>query len=72
MSESHPAPHEEHVTEHVTGHAIAGVPTLFPTEEWLQFQRSDMGAGRVVVTLMAAIFSVGLVLYLTIALICMS
>lgn len=68
MSETHPNPHDTHVTSHSAG----GVQTLFPNEEWLQLQRSDMGAGRVVVALMAAIFCVGLVLYTTIAVICLS
>jgi hypothetical protein len=53
-----------------TQHGAAAAAPLFPYEEWLQFQRSDLGAGKVVVGLMAAIFVIGLLLYLAISVIC--
>lgn len=40
-----------------------GIRALFPDEEWEQFERSDVGAGKVVASLMAGIFTVGLILY---------
>jgi hypothetical protein len=51
------------------GHAgqPAGPPLHFTWEEWQQFQRSDLGSGGVVVALMASIFTIGLLLYGTIA-----
>jgi hypothetical protein len=52
------------------GAAPASPSTPFPWEEWLQFQRSDLGAGKVVVGLMASIFATGLLLYFSIAVIC--
>ena len=50
------------------GHGVqpAGPPLHFTWEEWQQFQRSDLGAGGVVVALMASIFTIGLLLYGTI------
>jgi hypothetical protein len=45
------------------------VPSYFTAEEWEQLQRSDLGAGKVVVALLASIFTVGLLLYTTIAII---
>jgi hypothetical protein len=52
------------------GAAPAAAASAFPNEEWLQFQRSDLGAGKVVVGLMAGIFVTGLLLYFSIAAIC--
>ena len=52
------------------GATSAGVAAAFPYEEWLQFQRSDLGSAKVVVGLMASIFTVGLLLYFAIAVIC--
>ena len=60
MSESHAAP----------THA-PGTP-LFPEAEWQDFRRADMAMGRTIVVLMAAIFSIGLVMYAAIALIAAS
>jgi hypothetical protein len=53
------------------GHSPGGHSTgaLITEEEYRQYQRSDLGAGKVVVSLMAAIFTVGLVLYATILII---
>ncbi len=52
------------------GGAATAPASAFPHEEWLQFQRSDLGSGKVVVGLMAAIFATGLILYFAIAVIC--
>jgi hypothetical protein len=48
------------------GHSPAA---LISEEEYRQYQRSDLGAGKVVVSLMAGIFAVGLILYATILII---
>lgn len=62
-------PHgHDHGIQH--GAAPAAAAPRFAYEEWLQFQRSDLGAGKVVVGLMAAIFAIGLLLYLAISVIC--
>jgi hypothetical protein len=62
-----------HVQEHAghggTTHHPSGRPTYFTEQEWADFQRSDRASGGLVVALMTAIFSIGLVLYTTIALI---
>jgi hypothetical protein len=59
-----------HATPHGSAtHHPSGRPTYFTEHEWADFQRSDRAAGGVVVALMACIFTVGLVLYTTIALI---
>ena len=52
------------------GAAATAPASAFPYEEWLQFQRSDLGSGKVVVGLMASIFTIGLLLYLAISIIC--
>jgi hypothetical protein len=65
MTEPHA--HDHHVQTH--GHAEARANMLFAEEEIRQFQRSDLGAGRVVVSLMAAIFLTGLLIYTTILII---
>lgn len=57
---------EPHSHEHgiQAGHVQpGGIRALFPDEEWEQFERSDLGAGKVVVALMTGIFLVGLILY---------
>ena len=59
------------VAEH--GHAPAGFPPAedphFTDQEWMEFQREDIHAGGAVVCLMASIFTLGLLLYTTIAII---
>jgi hypothetical protein len=65
--------HGHHVQEHL-GHGDAthhpsGRPTYFSEQDWVDFQRSDRASGGMVVALMTAIFTIGLVLYTTIALI---
>ncbi|HTU17461.1 MAG TPA: hypothetical protein VMG10_05305 [Gemmataceae bacterium] len=45
-------------------------PLHFAPEEWEQFRKSDMGAAKAVVLLMGSIFTVGLLLYSTVAYIC--
>jgi hypothetical protein len=45
-------------------------PLHFTPEEWEQFRTSDRGGAKSVVTLMASIFSVGLVLYFIVAYVC--
>jgi len=66
-----------HGSHHVQDHGAAGGathhpsgrPSYFTEQEWADFQTSDRAAGGIVVALMAAIFSIGLALYTTIALI---
>jgi len=60
---SHHAPHEG-ATHHPSGR-----PSYFTEQEWADFQRSDRSAGGIVVALMTTIFTIGLLLYTTIALI---
>jgi hypothetical protein len=79
--------HDEHVTTgpspaieqgitptraaHHEGHpATAALP--FSDADWKELRKSDIGAGGSVVVLMTVIFSIGLVLYATIALIAWS
>jgi hypothetical protein len=51
-------------------HAHGSSPAPSFTEaEWHDFHTSDKGAGAAVIVLMTAIFSIGLVLYATIAII---
>ncbi len=52
------------------GHAPApGGQALFPAQEWAMFQAEDRQAARNIVVLLTAVFSVGVVLYLSIALV---
>ncbi len=70
MTESHPHEHGIQPAQDGVRHAPAapaGAAAMFAEEEWQQFQRSDLGAGKVVVALMTAIFTIGLILYATIA-----
>ena len=69
MTDAHGHDHNVQPAGHGIQHGAApgGVATAFPYEEWLQFQRSDLGAGKVVVALMAGIFVIGLLLYSAIA-----
>jgi outer membrane scaffolding protein for murein synthesis (MipA/OmpV family) len=62
---------EHHVQTHTAhgSHHPSGRPGYFSEQQWADFQRSDRFAGGMVVGLMASIFTVGLVLYTTIALI---
>lgn len=46
------------------------LPLHFTPEEWEQYRKSDMGGARSVVLLMGGIFTIGLVLYSTVAYIC--
>jgi hypothetical protein len=57
-------PHGEHVTGHPTHAPAASRPLPFSDVEWESFQAADRGAGRAVISLLAGIFSIGLVLYL--------
>jgi hypothetical protein len=55
------------------GHAPEGYPPAedphFTDQEWKEFQDDDIKAGGAVVCLMASIFSLGLLLYTTVAII---
>lgn len=62
--------HHGHLSHGVAGtHHPSGRPTYFTEQEWVDFQKSDRGAGGTVVMLMTGIFIIGLLLYTTIALI---
>jgi hypothetical protein len=72
MSESHDhgitSSHHVHGITSSDGH---GQPAPQVTaEEWDQYSRSDQGAGRAVVMLMAGIFTIGLALYAVVAYVC--
>jgi hypothetical protein len=54
---------------HGPSHGGRSAAALISEEEYRQYQRSDLGAGKVVVALMAGIFTVGLLLYATILII---
>ena len=76
MSESHEhgiTPPGEHsgASRDITIPGGPGNPPLhFTPEEWQGFRMSDMGAAKSVVLLMGGIFSIGLLLYSTVAYIC--
>jgi hypothetical protein len=69
--------HHDHGGHHGHGYAAhggathhpSGRPTYFTDQEWADFQKSDRAAGGAVVGLMAAIFTIGLLLYTTVALV---
>jgi hypothetical protein len=49
----------------------SGQPSLhFTPEEWEQYRQSDKSAARSVVLLMGAIFTIGLILYSSVAYVC--
>jgi hypothetical protein len=48
-------------------HHPSGRPAYFGEQEWLDFQKSDRASGGMVVALMTCIFTLGLILYTTIA-----
>jgi hypothetical protein len=57
-------PHSDsHDIQHAPAGQAAGARPYFPTEEWEQFERSDLGAGAVIVALMTSIFTAGLIIY---------
>jgi hypothetical protein len=74
---SHHGHDHDHGGHHVQAHAghggathhPSGRPSYFTEQEWADFQRSDRASGGMVVGLMAAIFTAGLLLYTTVALI---
>lgn len=58
-------------SQDITIPAGPGQPPLhFTPEEWEQYRRRDMAAARSVVLLMGGIFTIGLLLYTTVAYIC--
>jgi hypothetical protein len=66
--------HDHHGSHHLQApggatHHPSGRPVYFTEQEWADFQKSDRAAGGVVVALMTCIFTLGLMLYTTIALI---
>jgi hypothetical protein len=73
MHESHPehghtphghGAHAEHGITHPSG--PGGSALQFSEQEWQSFRDSDKAAGRAVVLLMGSIFTIGLLLYITI------
>jgi hypothetical protein len=64
MTEPHPDPHG---IQHPPAGTPAGPGGPFTGEELLEFRRSDLGSGRVIVALMAGIFTIGFFLYGAIA-----
>lgn len=68
MSESHA--HGDH-SHDITLPAGPGKPPLhFTPEEWDQYRVRDQAAARSVVLLMGGIFTIGLLLYSTVAYVC--
>ena len=66
--------HEANVAEvEERGHAPAGFPPAedphFTDQEWKEFKDDDIKAGGAIVCLMACIFTLGLLIYTTIAVI---
>jgi hypothetical protein len=61
----------ESITPHPAGHDVHGQAATLPftDAEWQQFQKDDIHGGGAIVVLMASIFSIGLLLYATVALI---
>jgi hypothetical protein len=77
MTEPHDVSHgiqEGHGEGATHGHSLAGhsASDILSEEEFRQLQRSDLGAGKVVVSLMAGIFTTGLLLYATILILILS
>ena len=66
-------PEVETAMSHADSHGHAahheGERPYFSASQWEQFQRDDIAAGKAIILLMAGIFSIGLFLYLTIAII---
>ncbi len=58
-----------HGDPHGHEHAAAPEGPHFSDKEWKEFQDDDVHAGGAIVCLMAGIFTIGLMLYTTIALI---
>lgn len=58
--------HPEH---HGEEHAVKTALPYFPAEEWDHFHQEDIHAAKMIILLMTTIFSIGLVLYATIAMI---
>jgi hypothetical protein len=48
-------------------HTDTGERPYFPAAEWEEFQKEDIKAGKAIIMLMTAIFSIGLMLYAFIA-----
>jgi hypothetical protein len=68
MNASHDHGHPSHDVNISGG---PGKPALhFTPDEWEQYRKSDKGAARAVVLLMGGIFTIGLILYSTVAYIC--
>jgi hypothetical protein len=76
MNESHehgitPSDGHGNPSQDITIPGGPGKPPLhFTPTEWEQFRKSDLGAARSVVLLMGGIFTVGLLLYSTVAYVC--
>ena len=69
---SHAAGHEMQTAPdsgHGHDHAVADTGPHFTDKEWKEFQDDDIHAGGAIICLMAGIFSIGLMLYTTIAII---
>jgi hypothetical protein len=58
--------HHDHGHDHGHGPAVPANP--FPEAEWETLQKDDRQAAASVIGLMAGIFSIGLILYLVVAL----
>ena len=55
--------------DHGRDHAVADAGPHFTEQEWKEFRDDDIHAGGAIICLMAGIFSIGLMLYTTIAII---
>ena len=63
------APEAGPETAHEPEHAVADAGPHFTDQEWKEFQDDDIHAGGAIICLMAGIFTIGLMLYMTIAVI---
>jgi len=55
--------------DHGHDHVVADAGPHFTEQEWKEFRDDDIHAGGAIICLMAGIFSIGLMLYTTIAII---
>lgn len=55
-----------------TSHAVPAPSEMFSDAEWAELRRQDKKAGAIIVSIMGAIFTIGVLLYTAIALVALS